>query len=106
MEFVTCCLCGNRVQQSNGIDVCGLCVQTKGDRVKILAIKKYLDINPNATVQEVIKKLNIKQSDIDRLVKEESLKLIYSKDGMKVINAKKEEKEYKNSSELEKKEKH
>lgn len=103
MEFITCSLCGNRVQQSNGIDICGVCVKTKGDRVKILAIKRYLDINPKATVQDVLRDLNVRQSDIDRLVKEGSLRLIYSKDGMKVVDAKKEEKEFRNSSEEDRK---
>lgn len=103
MEFVTCCICGNRVQQSNGIDICGVCVKTQGDRIKILAIKKYLDIYPEATVQDVLKNLAVRQSDIDRYVKEGSVRLIYSKEGMKVVNAKKEEKEFKNSSEEDRK---
>ena len=92
MEFITCSLCGNRVQQSNGIDICNLCVKTKNDRVKILAIKRYLEVHPNATAQEVIKDLAVTQRDIDRLIKDGSLKLIYSKEGMKVVNARKEEK--------------
>lgn len=60
MEFVTCCVCGNRVQQSNGIDICGLCIKTKGDRVKILAIKKYLEKHPNASALELVETLEIK----------------------------------------------
>lgn len=93
MEFITCSLCGNRVQQSNGIDICNLCVKTKNDRVKILAIKRYLEVHPNATAQEVMKDLAVTQRDIDRLIKDGSLKLIYSKEGMKVVNTRKEEKE-------------
>lgn len=103
MEFITCSLCGNRVQQSNGIDICGVCVKSKGDRIKILAIKKYLELNPKATVQEVIRDLMVTQRDIDRFVRDGSLKLVYSKEGNKVVNAKIENENRKKESEREQK---
>lgn len=103
MEFITCSLCGNRVQQSNGIDICGMCVKSKGDRVKILAIKRYLEIHPNANAQQVIKDLAVTQRDIDRLVRDGSLRLVYSKEGNKVVNAKTENENRKKESEKEQK---
>ena len=85
MEFVTCCVCGNRVQQSNGIDICGLCIKTKGDRVKILAIKKYLEKHPNASALELVETLEIKPREIDKFIKEGGLRAYKSVDGSKML---------------------
>lgn len=85
MEFVTCCMCGNRVQKSNGINICGLCINTKGDRVKILAIKKYLEKYPDASALDLVENLEIRPRDIDKFIKEGGLKAYKSIDGSKIL---------------------
>lgn len=107
MPYVTCSLCGNSGIQKIDIDICYRCIVTKGDGVKILAIKKYLEKYPGSTIIDLVKNLGIRQKDVDRFVEDGSLKLIYDSNGIIITDEKPKEieksKEHrKNISELQK----
>lgn len=80
MPYITCSICGRGSSQALDIDICARCLNLSNDKIKILAIKKYLEKNPDAKVDEVCRELNIKREKINQFIDEGSLRLIYDKD--------------------------
>ena len=46
MPYTKCQLCGSGVVQALDINICTRCLKHGDDKVKILAIKKYLEKHP------------------------------------------------------------
>ena len=91
MPYITCAICGKGGIQSLEIDICTTCIKRNDDRIIILAIKKYLDLYPDAKMKEVSKVLGIKMETIDRLIDEGSIQVIYDDNGIKkIVNERKE----------------
>ena len=91
MPYVTCTFCGKSGIQALDIGICSACLKRDDDRVRILAIKKYLELYPDAKMKEVSKDLNIKMEIINRLIEEGSLLLTYDEDERVTSNKPKKE---------------
>ena len=76
MPCIQCDFCKKTSVQSLEIDVCTRCLQLGNDAIKIYAIKKYLELNPDAKYTEVLKALNINKETLDRFIQEKSVELI------------------------------
>lgn len=81
MPYVRCTFCGKSGIQSLDIDICSTCLKRDDDRVRVLAIKKYLELYPDAKMKDVSEALGIKMEIINRLIDEGSLLLDYDEDG-------------------------
>lgn len=81
MPYVTCTFCGKSGIQSLDIGICATCLKRDDDRVRVLAIKKYLELYPDAKMKDVSEALGIKMEIINRLIEEGSLLLSYDEDG-------------------------
>lgn len=91
MPYITCAICGKGGIQSLEIDICTACLKRKDDRITILAIKKYLDLYPDAKMAEISEELGIKMETINRFIDEGSIQVIYDDDGIaKIVNDRKE----------------
>ena len=84
MPYISCSVCGRGSVQSLDIDLCTRCISLSDDKIKILAIKKYLEKYPDAKVDEVCRMLNITREKINQFVEQGSIRLIYDKDGIVV----------------------
>ena len=84
MPYIKCQSCGNGSVQTLDIDICTKCIKLGNDKVKILAIKKYLEKYPEAKAQEVSQNLGISGKIIDRFIKEGSLILVQNGEKIRV----------------------
>ena len=76
MPVITCMICGSTAAQSLDINICTKCIRMGNDGTKILAIEKYLEKYPNATINDLTQFLHIDRIDVDRFIKQGSIKLI------------------------------
>lgn len=91
MPYIKCAICGKGGIQSLEIDICTTCIKRNDDRITILAIKKYLELYPDASMHEISENLGIKMDTIDRLIDEGSIQVIYDDNGIrKIANERKE----------------
>ena len=84
MAYIICQSCGNGVVQTLDINICTRCIKLGSDRIKVLAIKKYLEKYPEAKAQEVSQNLGISGKIIDRFIKEGSLILVQNGEKIRV----------------------
>ena len=91
MPYVKCTFCGKSGIQALDIDICSTCLKRDDDRIRVLAIKKYLELYPDAKMKDVSEALGIKMEIINRLIDEGSLLISYDEDGR--VTNKEEKKE-------------
>ena len=95
MLYIICQSCGNGVVQTLDINICTRCIKLGSDRIKILAIKKYLEKYPEAKAQELSKNLGISGKIIDRFIKEGRLILVQNGEKICVKNQEKNKEDIK-----------
>lgn len=98
MPYIKCQSCGNGYVQTLDIDICTKCIKLGNDKVKILAIKKYLEKHPEAKFKEVSQALGIRREIMDRFVKEGSLRLIENEEKLAIANQNKDEENEKDAN--------
>ena len=92
MPYVTCIFCGKGGIQALDIGICSECLKRNDDRIRILAIKNYLELFPDAKLSEISNNLGIKMDILNRLIDEGSLQIIYDENGeRKILNKSKDE---------------
>ena len=84
MACIQCNFCGRTTIQSLDIDVCTMCIKRGNDAIKIYAIKKYLEKNPDARIREIREALEIDQETLDRFLKDGSIELVTNVDTEKM----------------------
>lgn len=85
MPVITCMLCGSIAAQNLDINICTKCIRMGNEGTKILAIKKYLEKHPNATVDDISNSLYMDRTDVDKFIKQGSISLIPDENKISIL---------------------
>ena len=75
MEELDCCMCGTPIYGKKHIGICKDCIRKTKDEDLIKILKEYLESNPDAVVEEIIRDTGIPYSRIEKLESDDRIVL-------------------------------